>query len=227
MQTPAISLEGSNIRLMVAAGEEIGDVSLERRVAFENVLLRNRPRFQRMATHWLRNREDAEDAVQDAMLSAFKNIARFEGRAQMLTWLTAIVINAVRMQIRRRSRHKIIAFDQPQQDERSALSELIADPRPTPEQNLRESEIQELIIKLSRGLTASQQVAMELCQRDGLSIKEAAKVLGVPVGTLKAQLARGRVTLKRRLRKAIAEPRTRKASSDHPFLRRIAKRSQV
>jgi RNA polymerase sigma-70 factor (ECF subfamily) len=53
-----------------------------------------------MAMRWLRNPEDAEDAVQDAMLSAFKHIARFDGRAQMLTWLTAIVINAVRSAVK-------------------------------------------------------------------------------------------------------------------------------
>jgi RNA polymerase sigma-70 factor (ECF subfamily) len=216
MQTPAIALGGSNTSLVVAVvgGQERSKgVNPERRVAFEDVLSHNLPRFRRMAMRWLRNPEDAEDAVQDAMLSAFKHIARFEGRAQMSTWLTAIVINAVRMQIRRRPRYTVVALDQPQEDERYTLSERIADPRPTPEQTLRECEMRQLIIKFSRSLPSSQQSAMQLRQRDGLSIKEAAQVLGVPVGTVKAWLARGRVAVKKRLRKAIEEPGIRKASS--------------
>lgn len=229
MQRLAITLGGSWVPpVAVAGGQELsGEVSPERRVAFEDVLSRNLPRFQRIAMRWLRNPEDAEDAVQDAMLSAYKHIARFEGRAQMSTWLTAIVINAVRMKIRRRPRRPIIALDQPQQDERYTLSELVADPRPTPEQTLGDRQVRELIIKLSQSLPASQRAAMQLRQQDGLSSKEAAQVLGIPIGTLKAQLSRGRVTVRQRLRKAIGEPGTRKANSNHPFLHPIAKRSQV
>lgn len=208
MQTPAVTLGDSWFPpvVAIAGGQEPnGEVSPERRVAFEDVLSHNLPRFQRMAMRWLRNPEDAEDAVQDAMLSAYKHIARFEGRAQMSTWLMAIVINAVRMQIRRRARHKAVALDQAQQDEPYTLAELIADPRPTPEQILGEWEIRTIILKVSRSLPPSQQAAIRLRQRDGLSIKEAAEVLGVPTGTLKARLARGRVTLTQRVRKAIGE----------------------
>jgi RNA polymerase sigma-70 factor, ECF subfamily len=176
-------------------------VSPEHRLEFENVLSRNLPGFQRVAMRWLRNPEDAEDAVQDAMLSAFKHIARFEGRAQMSTWVMAIVINAVRAQLRRRLRHTILPLDKPTQDGQLTIAELVADQRPTPEQILEECERLKLVAKLTRSLPPSQRIAMQLRQRgDGLSIKEAAEVLGVPVGTLKAQLARGRVTLRQQLR---------------------------
>ena len=53
------------------------------------------PRFRRIAMCWLRNPEDAGDAVQDAMLSAHEHIGGFSGRARLSTWITAIVINAV------------------------------------------------------------------------------------------------------------------------------------
>jgi RNA polymerase sigma-70 factor (ECF subfamily) len=176
-------------------------VSPERRLEFENVLSRNLPGFRRVAMRWLRNPEDAEDAVQDAMLSAFKHIARFEGRAQMSTWLMAILINAVRMQLRRRPRHTHLPLDQPTREGQRTISDLIADQRPTPDQTLEKCELLELVTKLTRSLPPSQRVAMELRQRDdGLSVKDAAEALGVPVGTLKAQLARGRVTLRQQLR---------------------------
>jgi len=135
------------------------------------------------------------------MLSAFKHIARFEGRAQMSTWVMAIVINAVRAQLRRRLRHTILPLDQPTQDGQHTISDLVADQRPTPEQTLEKCERLKLVAKLTRSLPPSQRMAMQLRQRDdGLSIREAAEVLGVPVGTLKAQLARGRVTLRQQLR---------------------------
>jgi RNA polymerase sigma-70 factor (ECF subfamily) len=186
----------------VADGQERRtQVRPDRRLEFENVLSRNLPGFRRVAMRWLRNPEDAEDAVQDAMLSAFKHIARFEGRAQMSTWVTAIVINAVRAQLRRRLRHTILPLDQPTQDGQLTISDLVADQRPTPEQTLEECERLKLVVKLTRSLPPSQRKAMQLRQRDdGLSIREAAEVLGVPVGTLKAQLARGRVTLRQQLR---------------------------
>jgi RNA polymerase sigma-70 factor (ECF subfamily) len=186
----------------VAGGQESRtQVSSERRLEFEGVLSRSLPGFQRVAMRWLRNPEDAEDAVQDAMLSAFKHIGRFEGRAQMSTWVMAIVINAIRAQLRRRLRHTPLSLDQPTQDGQQTIADLVADQRPTPEQTLQECERLKLVVKLTRSLPPSQRMAMQLRQRDdGLSIKEAAEVLGVPVGTLKAQLARGRVTLRQQLR---------------------------
>jgi RNA polymerase sigma-70 factor (ECF subfamily) len=176
-------------------------VGPDRRLEFENVLLRNLAGFQRVAMRWLRNPEDAEDAVQDAMLSAFRHIARFEGRAQMSTWVMAIVVNAVRAHLRRRLRNTVLPLDQPTPDGQLTISDLVADQRPTPEQTLEQCERLKLVVKLTRRLPPSQRMAMQLRHRDaGLSLKEAAEVLGVPVGTLKAQLARGRVTLRQQLR---------------------------
>jgi RNA polymerase sigma-70 factor (ECF subfamily) len=204
-QTSACTLQDCFLPpVAIATGQELSEqVSHERRLEFEDALSRNLPRFQRVAMHWLRNPEDAEDAVQDAMLSAFKHIASFEGRAQMSTWLMAILINAVRMQLRRRPRHKLLPLDQPTPDSRYTISDLVADQRPTPEQALEACELRRLVIELTGSLPPSQRMAMQLRQRDdGRSIKEAAAALRVPVGTLKAQLARGRVTLTKRLRKA-------------------------
>ncbi len=113
---------------------------------------------------WLRNPEDAEDAVQDAMLSAFKHIAHFEGRAKISSWLMAILINAVRMQLRRRPRHTLLPLDQPTQGGQHTISDLIADERPTPEEILEECELRQLVIKLTGSLPPSQRMAMQLRQ---------------------------------------------------------------
>lgn len=203
LRTSADTLQDCLLRPVGVAEkrESRPQVSPERRLEFEGVLSRNLRGFQRVAMRWLRNPEDAEDAVQDAMLSAFKHIAHFEGRARMSTWLMAILINSVRMQLRRRLRHEFLSLDQSALDGQQTIADLVADQRPTPEQTLAECELLRLVIKLTASLPPSQRVAMELRQTDdGLSVREAAEVLGLPVGTLKAQLARGRARLRQQLR---------------------------
>lgn len=203
--TSACTVQGSLPPVALATGHELsGQANPDGRLEFEDVLSNHLPHFQRVAMRWLRNPEDAEDAVQDAMLSAFKHIAQFKRRAKMSTWLMAILINAVRMQLRRRSRQTLLPLDQPTHDGQHTIADLITDQRPTPEEILEECELRKLVIKLTSSLPPSQRMAMQLRQTDdGLSIKEAAEVLGVPVGTLKAQRARGRVTLTQQLRKAV------------------------
>ena len=179
-----------------------GPLVTERRVEFEDLLTRDLPRFRRLAMHWLRNAEDAEDAVQDALLSAFKNIAQFQGRAQMSTWLNAIVTNAARMKLRRRPRCQMLSLDQVPEKCDCTISEMLADPRPTPERTAEQCQLSELVTELIGNLPHSQRAALRLRQRHDFSVGEAAETLGVPVGTLKAQIARGRAKLMERLHKA-------------------------
>src|SRR6266699_289620 len=78
----------------------------------QDVLSRSLPSFYRKAYRQLGNAADAEDAVQDALLSAYKHLDQFKGQAQMSTWLTAIVINSARMQLRRRPRQIHLTLDE-------------------------------------------------------------------------------------------------------------------
>lgn len=175
--------------------------SLERRLEFESLLPHILPRFRRMATRWLRHPEDAEDAVQDAILSAFRHLAHFDGRSQMSTWLTAILRNAVLMQLRRRPRTHMPTLDENLENGSPSLLETLADPAPTPEQYLERRELYDLVRRLRGALPRSQQVALNLRIQDNLSIKEAAERLGTREGTVKAQLARGRANLRARVQK--------------------------
>ena len=203
MASSISGLNESDLLSMAAPGAQphSGDASPERRREFDNILLHSLPRFRRLAMRLLRNPEDAEDAVQDAMLSAHRHIARFDGRSQMSTWITSIVINAVRMQIRRRSRRFALSLDQDSKEGKWTADEWPVDPNPTPEQTLQQRELRALVLKLVARLPPSQRAAVKLRQQDGLSIKEAAKALGVPEGTVKARLARARAQLIHRYRK--------------------------
>ena len=163
----------------------------DRQIEFENIVLRRLPQLRRMAMWKLRNREDAEDAVQDALLSAFKHIADFEGRAQMSTWLTAIATNSVRMQLRRRFQRARRSVDEQPEE----FADYLADTRPTAELCVVALQRRELMTKLVKALPLSQRTALQLRHADGLSLREAAEALEVPVGTLKSYLARGRARL--------------------------------
>ena len=95
---------GNEPRLEVRIGEE------ENR-DMQDVLSRCLPSFYRKAYRHLGNAADAEDAVRDALLSAYKHLDKFKGQSQMSTWLAAIVINCARMHLRRRPRQTHLSLD--------------------------------------------------------------------------------------------------------------------
>src|SRR5580658_10999898 len=85
------------------------------------------PSFHRQAHRYLGNAADAEDVVQDALISAFRHLNQFRGQAQMSTWENAIVMNCARMQLRRR-RQTLQSLDEKLGDEeRYSVSERLAD----------------------------------------------------------------------------------------------------
>jgi RNA polymerase sigma-70 factor (ECF subfamily) len=158
--------------------------------------LYNLPLFYRRAFRFLGNSADAEDAVQDALLSAYKNFAHFRGQARISTWLTAIVTNAARMQLRRR-RGVYVSLEQPEPEDGLALSERLAASEPGPEELCRTSEVHARLLKGVRQLSPRLRRAFQLRGIDGLTTKETANALGIPEGTVKAQLARARMKLAR------------------------------
>ena len=119
----------------------------------------------------------------------------------MSTWLTTIVINSARMQLRKRSRYIQVSLDEPFGDEQqNCVSERIADEGPSPEDVCRESELHARVRQLLTQLSAPLRKAFQLRDVDGLTTHEAALLLGVPDGTVKAQLARARAKLRELMR---------------------------
>jgi RNA polymerase sigma-70 factor (ECF subfamily) len=198
-QTLSAAVAISTAGLMVAPSEQGG---CDRRLEFEILVARELPRFQRMAMRWLRNREDAEDAVQDAVLSAYKHISSFEGRARMSSWVMAIVINSVRMHLRKAKR-SALPLDPALEDGSLTVADTLPDPRPNPEQICQRCEIHGIVTQSILQLSPTQRMSLQLFGLGGLSLKEAADTLGVPLGTVKAQLARGRGRLRKKLRKVL------------------------
>jgi RNA polymerase sigma-70 factor, ECF subfamily len=178
---------------------------------FDEVLACHLPSLQRMAFRRLGNAADAEDAVQDALLSAYKHLDQFRGAAQMSTWLTAIVINFARMQLRKRSSHMQVSLDEPLDDEQqNFLSERIAADSPNPEDEYRQSELHERVGQLLTQLSTRLRRIFRLRELDGLTTREAALILRMPEGTVKAQLTRARAKLCQLMRRSLDAKHTRK-----------------
>ena len=160
--------------------------------------------FKRIALRVLGNAADAEDAVQDAFLSAYKHLDQFRGQAQMSTWLTTIVVNKARMKVRQRSRQLEIGMDAEDLDEdRYAFSDVLSDRRPSPEEVCQRLEVWERLTQLLTRLSPPLRTTFQLREMDGLTIREAAHVLGVAEGTVKARLARARIKLKQLMQKSL------------------------
>jgi RNA polymerase sigma-70 factor (ECF subfamily) len=175
----------------------------------EDVLSRYLPSFYRRAYRYLGNAANAEDAVQDALLSACKHLDQFKGQAKMSTWLTAIVINCARTQLRRRPHQPHLSLDeQLGEDQKYCVSERLADCRPSPEDVCIGSDLHGRLMQFVAELSPSLRKAYQLRDLDGLTTSEAAHILGVTEGTLKAQLSRARAELRRLMRLALkAQPR--------------------
>ena len=124
---------------------------------------------------------------------------RSSGQAQMSTWLSAIVTNAALMQLRRR-RDIHISLDQQHGEEGLALSERLPDSKPTPEEACFASDAHSRILKVINQLSPTLRRTFRLRDVDGLTTKETACLLGVPEGTVKAQVARARAKLVRIIR---------------------------
>jgi RNA polymerase sigma-70 factor, ECF subfamily len=165
-----------------------------------NVIAGHQPSLTRIALGFLGNAADAEDAVQDAFLSAYTHLDQFMGQAQMSTWLTTIVINAARMKARRRPRQVHIPLDQQDgEQDRQPLSEMLSDRGPSPEELCRTWELAERLTQASIQLSPTLRGTFQLRGVDGLSVRETAQAQGIPHGTVKARVARARKKLKQLL----------------------------
>ncbi len=171
------------------------------RAQMSSVLSHCLPSLHRYAYRLLGNKTDAEDAVQDALLAAYKHLNQFRGDAQLSTWLTTIVINCARMHLRKRSRYIHLSLDSRIGEEQEyPLSDTLVDHRPSPEDECHRSTQNARLMKSATQLSPILRRTFHLRFVDHLSICETARVLGVPVGTVKAQTARAKAKLQKLVR---------------------------
>lgn len=164
----------------------------------EHAVSRCLPRLYSRAYRFVGDPHDAEDAVQDALLSAYKHLDQFKATAQMTTWLTAIVTNSALSQLRKRPRHAHESLDERLRGEPDYFaSDKLADVRPSPEGACIRSEMRGNLMQSVMELSPSLRKTIQLFYLDGRSTREVAHILGVPQGTVKARMARARSQLRR------------------------------
>ncbi|MGW1682440.1 RNA polymerase sigma factor SigM [Saccharopolyspora sp. NPDC002376] len=152
--------------------------------AFSELFRRHRDRLWAVALRTMRDHEDAADALQDAMISAFRNASSFRAESQVTTWLHRIVVNACLDRIRRRQTRPTVPLPETGPAEPAAPRDAIA------EQDTKMA-VQDALAELPE----DQRSAIVLVDVEGYSVSETASILGIAEGTVKSRCARGRAKL--------------------------------
>ncbi len=171
------------------------------REAFGLLVNRHRDRLWAVALRTLGDREEAADALQDALVSAFRSAHTFQGRSAVTTWLHRIVVNACLDRARRAATRRTRPLD----DDPQRLDALVGSAEPADSPVVRAEVHRELSAALAE-LPVEQRAALVLVDMQGYPVAEAAELLGVPVGTVKSRCARGRARLLPLVRHLREEP---------------------
>jgi len=171
-----------------------GDVT-----AFEQLVKRYDRRLLRIAEHVTHNREDSQDAVQEAFLKAFQHLGEFREDSQFSTWLIRITVNQSLMKLRKRRAIREVSLDQEVGTDGDVLPMEVADWAPSPEQIYGTSELRDILIKSLEGLRPILRAVFVLRDIEGLSIHQTAEVLNLSHAAVKARLWRARLQLRERL----------------------------
>jgi RNA polymerase sigma factor (sigma-70 family) len=184
-----------------------------RKDALEEMFVASRERFLAIAYSVLRNREDAEDAVQEAFLSAYRHLRSFEGRSALRTWFTRIVLNAAFMIQRKRKSSTIQAIPENSNSREVNWTENIPASEPDPEMIHAERETLQLVDGVLGKMKPVLRQALTMTYLDELSGPEACARLGVSSGTFKARLFRAKRQVFDETERALVAPIHKKTFS--------------
>jgi RNA polymerase sigma-70 factor (ECF subfamily) len=165
------------------------------REALERLLTAARPKLHALAMRVLGDADEAEDAVQDAMIKVWRNLGRFEGRAAFTTWLHRIAINAALDRLRRRGAVHISA-GAPDEHHQHASEEVLPE---TPERIYARTETAVVVRQAMSRLSETHGEALRLCDLEGESYATIASVTDCPLGTVMSRLFHARRKLAREL----------------------------
>ena len=187
----------------LVAGAKIGDAA-----AFELLVQRHEGKIFLLARRMTRNREDAEDVVQQSFQKAFIHLKKFEGESLFSTWLTRIAINEALMLLRRRRGSREVPIAESNTEDETALPLDIPDAGPNPEDSYLQREQERILSAAVDELTPGMRKAIELRELGELSTGETAQVMGLSVGAVKARVFHGRRKLRQTLKRYVESTRT-------------------
>lgn len=176
--------------------------------AFAILVERFQRKIYRVAYAIVRDEFEADVVTQDTFVQAFTNLARFEGRAELETWLTRIAINRSRDTLRRRRFVSLFVVREGDEEGETILEPV--DDRPDPERQLMSSQLRASIQRAEKQLSAQQKVIFRLRHYENLSLEDIATHLGLRAGTVRAHLFRAI----HKIRKELAEWRHTRGSEE-------------
>jgi RNA polymerase sigma-70 factor, ECF subfamily len=201
---PEDDMQGSAIR---GNSEPASDADIVRlicsgdRRAFELLMRRHNRRLYRTARSILRDDAEAQDALQEAYLLAFRNMAKFRGDASLSTWLTRIVVNSAIARSRKMSRRaEIIDIGgEPDWDRDTVEESMQAEASQQPEQTVERAELRHLIEKRIDALPQAFRTVFMLRAVEEMSVEDTAACLGIPEATVRTRYFRARGLLRESL----------------------------
>jgi len=187
----------------LVAGAKTGDAR-----AFELLVQRHEGKIFSLAQRMTRNREDAEDVVQQSFQKAFIHLKKFQGESLFSTWLTRIAINEALMLLRRKRGSREVPIAESTTEDETALPLDVPDSGPNPEDSCLLREQKRILSAAVNELTPGMRKAIELRELGELSTGETAQVMGLSVGAVKARVFHGRRKLRKTLKYYVESTRT-------------------
>jgi RNA polymerase sigma-70 factor (ECF subfamily) len=189
LQFGALEMADDDLDLVHASKR--GDVS-----AFEQLVERYHRKLLRIAQHVTHNREDSQDAVQEAFFMAFQHLDQFREDSQFSTWLIRIALNQSLMKLRKQRATREVSLDEDFQVDGDMLPREVVDWAPSPEQLYLTSELRDILTKTLSELRPILRTVFVLRDMEGLSILQTSEVLELSQPAVKARLWRARLQLR-------------------------------
>src|SRR5882757_7551099 len=170
-----------------------------RRAPFGELCERHVKKIFGVTRRIMRNREDAEDALQDCLLNAFVHVKDFDERSRFATWLTRIAINAALIKLRKNRRVREVPIDEPNPSSEPIAQREFRYVAPDPEESCSLRERKRIVKSAISGLRPRARNIVELIHLQGHSITETAQILGISTGAVKARMFHAKIALHRML----------------------------
>jgi RNA polymerase sigma-70 factor (ECF subfamily) len=187
---------------MLVAAAKKGDAA-----AFEELVSRYERKIFRLTMNITRNREDAEDAMQDAFLKSYSHLKNFQGDSRFYTWLVRIAANEALMRLRKR-RPNQFSLDEPVEGDEDLMPRELRDWGPSPEQRFAQTEMHQILSGVIDELEPDYRTVFVLRDIEELSTEDTATTLGISVPAVKSRLLRARLKLREKLDRYFQQGRT-------------------
>jgi RNA polymerase sigma-70 factor (ECF subfamily) len=178
--------------ILVSAAKS-GDIG-----AFETLVGRYERKIFRLTNNITQNKEDAEDAMQEAFLKAFEHLGEFQGNSRFYTWLVRIAVNQALMKLRRR-RPNQVSLDEEIETGEDTMPREVEDWGPSPEERYEQTEMSHILSGVIGELDPSFRVVFQLRDIEEMSTEETAEALGLSIPAVKSRLLRARLKLRQKL----------------------------